>query len=282
MSHNQIQSVILNQANNSAANANQMTLNFPFPYASTGEQIALANLFINYSWFNITSAYGNNTCAYIFNGTSYPVTFTNGFYQASDISGYIQNVMFNNGHYLVDNNGNTIYYLSLVANYVYYGITLTCTPLPTSLPTGWTNPHGITLSGYTPSLVVNNSAFGKLIGYNNLTTPATYTTTVQYQKNSDFTPQISPVTTINVACNMVNSAKFNTFGNVIYSFSPNVTFGSQIQVNPPNYIWFGIVEGQYSQMQISFMDQNYNPLQINDTNITLTLMIRKNQNYGVK
>lgn len=280
MSHNEIQSVILNQANNSSGNANQMTLNFPFPYASKGEEVALANLFINYSWFNITSTYANNGCSYIFNGTTYAVAFPNGFYQVSDISGFIQSVMLTNGHFLVDQNGNNVYYLSLVSNYVYYGVTLTCTPIPTVLPTGWTNPNTISLSGHTPSLIVNNTQWGKLIGYINATTPATSTTTIQFQKNSDFTPQISPVSAINIAVNMVNSAKFNSFGNVIYTFSPTVTFGSQIVITPPNYIWFGVVEGQYPNIQLSFMDQNFNPLGVNDTNIITTLMIRRNKNYS--
>ena len=241
------------------------------------KEMALFYLFIYYSWYNINALkYNNNTVSYTFNGTVRNIVIPDGDYEISDISNYIQLVMQTNGDYLVDNNNNIVYFISLVQNPTYYGATLTCTPIPSSLPTGWTNPNSITLSGETPTLNFNNSNFNLLLGYNtNTSYPATPQTSV-YSINSVNTPEINPVYCVNVLTNMTNNdGLVNVNANVIYQFNPtNNTYGSQIQIEPTNLLFCKINDNPYNYLQITFTDQDGNFLPIRDVAMNMAFVTR--------
>jgi hypothetical protein len=253
-------------------------LNFPSSYSPKNEEIALLNLFIYYSWFNLTSTFNNLTCSYKFNTNTRTVTFPPGYYAVSDINNFIQLQMFNNGDYLLDNNGNPVYYLSLQENSVYYAVTLTATPIPTSLPTGYTNPHSITLSGNTPQLVFNSSNFNLLLGFNASTSYPPTQQTSTYQINSVITPEINPVYVVNINTNLSNNdGLLNRNVSTIYQFNPaSTTFGEQIQINPTILIFNDIDNNTtFNFLSVSFTDQNNNALQINDTALSMTFVTRK-------
>lgn len=266
----------------------QLIYNLPYPIKLSGYDVALASTFLYYSWPNITAVYGDNLLQYNFPGAGanpYSVAFPDGQYALSDIGNFLEFVMAQNGHYLVDNNGNNVYYISLVANPVYYAVTVTCTPVPAVLPAGWTNPNGIVLSGQTPQLIVpvpSASAtytMNELIGFQSGTYPAAPQATI-FQINSNGVgdagiPQISPVSAVNLNLNLVSSSYFNTNPSTIYSFSPNTTYGSQIQITPYQYVWLKCVDNQFSQIQVTFTDQNGNILQAKDSNIIVNLYLRK-------
>src|SRR4051812_43431002 len=107
-----VQPIQLTRANNSSStksSGNEMIFNLPFPFDSRNNEIALNNGYLFNSVRNITSTYGNNTFAYFWNGV-YPVTLNDGSYSISDINGALHLVMYNNGHYLVDEQGEYVYY----------------------------------------------------------------------------------------------------------------------------------------------------------------------------
>lgn len=255
---------------------NTYRVSFPFPFNSLNNEIGLSGLWIYYSWRNITSAYLNNTVSYIFNGVTRNVTIPDGFYSINDISGYIQLQMYNNGEYTLDSNGNPYYYLQLQSNTVYYAATLTCRPI--TLPAGGSNPNGITLSGTSPQLVVNNSAFGSLIGFTNASYPSSPSATI-YQANSNQTAQISPVTSINLNTNCVNNSKIN-YSNpqTIYTFSPNVGYSSQIIIQPTELLYYKVLDQNYASIEISFTDQLGRPLYIIDPNLVCNLVLKPIKN----
>lgn len=255
-----------------SGSSNKYRVQFPFPFTSYNNEVALQSLFIYYSWRNITAAYGNNTVSYIFNGTTVNLTLPDGFYSINDISAYIQLDMYNRGYYTLDSNGNPYYYLSIQSNTTYYAATLTCRPI--TLPSGGSNPNGITLSGTSPQLVVNNSAFGTLIGFTNASYPSSPSATV-YQINSNQTAQISPTTSVNVNTNCVNNSKINyTNPTTIYTFSPNVGYSSQIIIQPTELLFYKVLDQTYSSIEISFTDQNGRDLAILDTNLVANLILR--------
>src|SRR6185312_14640947 len=147
----QTQAVVIGAQSNISRQANQLTIQLPSVWNAQDSQVALASLYIYFSWRNITAAFTNNSCSYRWvDGVTYPVAFPDGYYSPSDISGFIQFVMQNNGHYLVDNTGTNQFYLSIQTNSVYYADTITSTCIPTVLPTGWTNPHAVPLNGLQP------------------------------------------------------------------------------------------------------------------------------------
>jgi hypothetical protein len=258
-------------------NNSQYQINFPATYNPKNDEIAMYNCFIYYSWFNMSTQFNNLTCSYIFNTHTRTVTFPPGYYAVSDINNFIQLQMFINGDYLLDSNGNPVYYLSIQENPVYYKVTLTATPIPSSLPTGYTNPNSITLSGNTPQLVFDSSNFSLLLGFTASTTYPATTQTTTYQINSVITPEISPVYVINMNTNL--STSYGFFGanlNTIYQFSPgNTTFGGQIQLVPQTLSFYSVDPTMYNYLMVTFTDQNNNALQINDTSLLITFIVRK-------
>lgn len=267
-------SIILTSANNTSTVPNVMRLILPFPYKSDNDTIALDAVSVFYSWRNITSAFNNKTFSYIFNSVTYPIVLPDGFYSISDLNGYLQFVMTNNGHYLMDSNGQKVFFLSLQINQVYYGITVTATQIPTVLGTN-TNPRSVALSGTCPQLVVTGAGFGTIIGYGLGTFPTLNTSTQSV--NSTLIPQIHPVTSVNVSCNWVNNSYFNAFPSIISTFSPSegTNYGSLITYQPINHLYYPVTSNHFYDMQLTFTDQNGNALGILDTNIVCSLYIIK-------
>ena len=225
-------SIIFTGSNINSLSPNVMTKSFPNGFVvRDDEEMCLLNCFVNYSWFNITNSYQNNTVGYTMpqsGSTVYPVNFGNVFLQVSDISAYIQQVMIANGHYLVDNYGQTVTYFSCQSNASSYGITCSFTPLPSSLPNGWTNPANLALSSgnaKTQQLVFDNLQFSTLFGFNPSTSvPATPSSVFVYV-NSVRVPQLTPNAGNFITCDLVNEPNLNVYPNIIYSFTPNVAFG---------------------------------------------------------
>ena len=138
-------SVSSGNASFSTSEPNKLTFKLPNGLSLTDKHdIALKSLSIPYSWRNITSALNNNSFHYQLHGGSLKqVIIPDGNYSFTDFIGYFQFIMDQNGDYLVDNNGNHVYYIKFDINPVYYGLTLSLNPVPSSLPSGWMNPNSI-------------------------------------------------------------------------------------------------------------------------------------------
>ena len=79
----------------------------------------------------------NNTFSYQWaDGKTYQVILNAPSEQTiPGIAQYLQVVMFNNGHYIINTaTGAVIYYLSLAFNQILYRTTISATPLPTTMP----------------------------------------------------------------------------------------------------------------------------------------------------
>jgi hypothetical protein len=267
------------QATNTATRRHEMTLNFPYFMSFKDEEVALNQAFIYYSWFNITAAYGNNTVSYLWQddaktNTEYSITLPDGFYTYDDISSCIQLKMYDNGHYLVDKNGNYVYYISLSANITIYGTTVTCTPVPASLPTDYTNPKSIYLSGVTPQLKISNSLFGNVLGFATGTFPAAQQATI-YQVNNTKLPVLTQVNVVNITCNIVNNPGINQDTNTLYTFSPSEEYPNLLREDPSNLLYYRCFNGNFDSITLGFYDENFKPIQIMDPNITVLLRVRK-------
>jgi hypothetical protein len=272
--------VIINQSNLISSSANNV-YRYTFPGSATfnGAKIAVSNVQIYYSWQNVNTYYNNNTLSIIFptgaTTSTISITIPSGSYSVSDLNSYLQSQMIANNFYLVDSNGNYVYYLELVENAVRYSIQLNTFPVPTALPTGYTNPGAWALptTAYTPQLVVPATSIQTLIGFVAGTYPAAQQTTT-YSALSTSTPQVSPVSSVLVGCSFVNN-KLSNPQSVLYSFSPGgVTYGSLIQSNAYQYSWVDIQDGTYNSVDITFYDQSFSALQIIDTNIIVFLLIK--------
>lgn len=243
----------------------------------SGFKIGIQSIQVPYSWFNITGAYNNNSFGYKLNGVTYTLNLSDGFYTLQDINNALSGLMYANGHYLVDANNNNVYYAQLSTNSTFYGIQFDAFVIPSSLPTGYTNPANVLYNTVTISsptcmqLVVFANNFTKIIGYNAGSYPASPQSSV-YSTIGQVAPNLTPINSILIRCNLCDNLYSNP-PDAFYSFSPNTTFGSNISVLPTYPCWLDCKTGCFPSIEIQFVDQNFNPIAMRDNNICVQLIL---------
>ena len=278
-------------------------LEYRFPTSLTleeGDSCAVKKLNVFFSWFNISKQYGNNTFSYIWwdaNGDltdSKTVTIDDGYYSVALLNEYLIAAMTKNGHYLESKDSSSnAYFIQFRSNPVTYAIEVVFNSLcelyddqttangnTTYLdyfkaPTGWALPSTYQI----PQVYINNTAFGKLIGFPQGTvvceSPTVNTLYAQqYSTGSKFTPQMEPSSNFFVTCSLVSNA-LSIPNNIIDSFCiPNNTqFGDMMSPLGDQVVYSKIKPGTYHSCTIEIFDQDFNKLQILDNNILLILSI---------
>lgn len=273
---------------------NIVRISFPYPQGFRSAELALATLYMYYSWYNITAAFGNNTFAYKFptlnsGYVTFNVTIPDGFYSIDELNQIFQQIQNTNGTYLIDTNGNPIYFLYFVANATFYRTTLFSNVIPGG-GSGYTVPAnypggGPPASNQSPTMTFlptsypagSNTpgfySFSKTLGYLPGDYPTVGTTTSQ-SYNGQYVPIIESTTSVGVACSIANSSAISSQPQVFYSFSPNTSFGSQIQVQPPVLLWVPVTDGSYPFIDIAFYDSNNNLLNMQDASLSGSIIIR--------
>jgi hypothetical protein len=274
MCNSTTRNLILGNYNTSAYNTknNELRLRLPQAIEIKNTEIALNSLIVYYSWFNVNaSLYANNTFSIIFNGTTHNFTVPNGLYSISDLQGWLELQMSNLGLFMLDSFGEKVYFMRFDENPVYYSLTITCSVI--AVPSGGTNPNSLT-TGLTPQFVFNNVNFNKLIGFNVGTYPAAPAVS-EFQKNSDFTPQLSPVSTINVRCSLVRNDNLNSVPQVIYSSAVTTSSGLLIEKNPSTLSYFPALDTMTTEIVCELVDQNNRDVPMNDVaGFTITLSLK--------
>ena len=265
-----------------------------------GQKLALASLQMYYSTFNITSANRNNSFNYTWiNGTVYPVTVPDGFYDIAALNNYLHFTMVQNKHYLETTAGDYVYLMTLGINPSRYACEVNCFGISVALAAtnSWTLPAGATwvlpTNFILPELNVGTNNFGLVIGFTSgsypnaviagappaqTQTPA-YTTDQQFL--SSFTPQVSPVSSFILTCSLINN-NYAVPNNLIYSFSPQGTIGEQFTVAPNQYVFIDVLPGNYNRFTVSFIDQDFRPVAIQDPSMIIQLVISEAQeNLGL-
>ena len=248
---------------------NKFVLRLPTSgFQSNIDEVALKSLSVYFSWPNISAEKGNNTFSYIWPaGPVTSVVIADGIWTYPDVSSYLQQVMREAGHYLLDQNGQPVYYLSLQVNSTLYCLSLICTPLPATLPAGWTNPANVNLAAAAskcPQLVIPAS-LSKFTGFLPGTYPSVPQTTV-YGINSGV-PQVSDVTSLNLICNLVDNSGFSMTPGILSSFvmASGQEAGTQINVMPNERDWVAIVPSQmFTEIVLELVDQRRRPVAIRD------------------
>lgn len=262
--------------------------NFPVNHNfKKGDMVAVSAISLWYSNPAISPQYFNNQFVYYWiNGsgvsTTHNITIPTGTYDIPQLNFFLQQKMIENGHYLVNDVGDYVYYLELQENSVVYGVQLNTYPIPTSLPLGWTNPASMPFppTSFTPSFeVLNGNEFGKLIGFNAGVYPSLLTQTTNFSKTSDFTPQVSPVNSYTLSCNLVRN-KLAIPAGQIFSFAPDNVYGSLLSPQQKTLVWNEIVEGSYSNIQISITDQLFRRINFIDTNNLVQLAVWRKEEDG--
>jgi len=277
-----VRSIVINSSHFKAGSKGTFIYNLPSSWSSDGNAgVGLASLTMYNSTFNITSERGNNVISFIWNvGT--PVTYTwtipNGYYSVSDLNYYIQNQCILNNLYCISGT-NFVYFLELETNPVRYSIQLNSFPIPTSTNAtalGYVKPTSTTWS-FPASSTANNpqititTAFGNLIGFNAGTYPSSLSTSTQSVLSSK-TPIISPVSTYIIRCNLINN-KFSNPNDIMIQIPLNSSLGSLINYNASDLHYSRISSNTYKQIILTFTDQQFEEIQLNDIDVSINLTI---------
>ena len=243
---------------------------------------------IPYSIFNITAAYNNNRFRLSFPtgalGTSYTdfnIVIPDGFYTIDDFNSYMQQYAISNGLYLINNNGDNVYYTpAFYLNTVSYAVQMLLYTVPRSLPSGWTQPldwigYSSFTSDRTPHVhILANSNFGDYIGFNTGVYPTPTLRTTDYSVLSNKTPIGSYVNSIIIHCSLVNNPVVSP-SDIIDAFQiVDTKFGSNINYQPSVEKFVRLTKGSYNSMIITLTDQNNNPINLLDNNILITLLFK--------
>ena len=273
--------VVLNSSNYVENSMNTYIYNLPQSTKFTNKsKIGVATISLYNSTFNISAARGNNKLTFTWPSATpvtLQITIEDGYYSAVDLNYFLQSKMYENKFYVNKENGDVLYFFEILQNAVRYGIQLNSFYLPTSAQATtlkYTQPSGATWSypatNATPQLTFNNT-FGNLIGFNEQTWPATVQTSNQSIVSTK-TPNISPVDSYILTCNLINS-KYSIPSNVLFSLPLTGSIGTLISQSHPEIIYSDIAPNIYNNIVIQFYDQLFNRLDIRDKEIVLTLAI---------
>lgn len=279
-------------ASNVLSNTNNSRYVYKFPTSATFDKyssVALVSCNMYFSWFNITSAYNNNKFSYTWiEGTVVQLTIPDGYYSVDTLNAYLQSEMYSRSHYLLDSTGKVIYLISIAENASLYAIQLYLSRCPTATEVGsastsiyknyskptsstWIFP---TINTARPSLTVSSTnTFRDIIGFSAKTYSSTATIdTVSF--TSDYTPQVSPVSSIVMTCSLCNQPMSRP-NNVLYSFgTTNVQFGYGINVAPSQLMFVPINTGNSNEFYVEFRDQDFQAMNIKDNQLVIMLAIK--------
>jgi len=287
-------------------NNNQLVYNFPNSVSFPNHDIAVQSIDMYYSWQNINAnPLNNNTFFYWWvqygSGgssviTAFPVVLPNGLYNIVDINNYLQSVMIANGTYLINAVGENVYYLEMILNPSLYSVQINGFALPTTLPAGWSLPSNypsgaiFTNFVFAPSFALNVPAntsftsnnFYKIIGFPQNFNSSNSPTGNQTPNYSSYTftssqfglaPQVQPNPVIYLASTNIDN-KYAKPSTILYSVTPNVSFGALINIVPPQFAWNKLLQGNYNQLRIQILGSDFSPIKLLDPNMTIVLVIR--------
>ena len=285
--------LVLNQSN-IVQNGNNSTLVYKFPNSIklTDKYIAVSSISMFYSWFNITAALGNNTFTFQWDsaGAVYTIVIPDGLYEISQLNHYLQFWFILYGFYYIDSNGTNVYMAEFILNVSRYAIQLNTfynysaigqLPANLSLPSNFGNSIGTGFPAQRQNPVLTfPSNFNVIVGYtagfssapnlasNPFIPPSPPSNASNYAAKSsigtisylsNLAPQVQPNSNVLFSISNINSP-YSQPSSIIYSISPSVAVGEQISVVPPNYCWVKLVDGTYSQLTLTLLGNNLQPL----------------------
>lgn len=244
-------------------------------------EVAVDSIQVYNSQFNISAEYDNNKFSLIIptlaTNTTLDITLPDGIYEYSDINSYIQQQLYILGAYYTDPNGDYVYNIQISANSTYYACQIDCSPTLVSFPVDWDTPSGLYFSsapntGWTPKIVIPEG-FGKVVGLPAGTYPSTNQTTTQ-SFLSTFCPQINPVSSYVLRCNLVSNA-YTIPSDILATFSTRgTTAGQVIEINSNKLTWIPVIDASRSYIELIINDQEGRPVKFRDPQININLVIR--------
>ena len=192
--------------------------------------IALSNLSIYYTRKNIKSSYNNNKFKIWAPAWNEEFTLPDGCYSVSDIQDYFEYNLKKHGEKVnKDNKPSIQIYVNKIENKITFEIK----------------------KEYSLQLLTKGTM--KLLGSTE--------NKITKDKNGENVLHLEITEVVLVHCNMVNN-DYQQDSRVLYTFVPNKSFGSLLDISPSNHIFLKTFNSEYDEIIVWFTDQNSNPLEI--------------------
>ena len=94
---------------------------------------------------------------------------------------------------------------------------------------------------------------------------------IDADKNSEKVPKLENFEVVLVHCNLVNNA-YQRHSRVLFTFVPTKQYGQLISISPHSLVFLKTMNTDFSEIEIWFMDQTNNALEIED-NANISLII---------
>jgi hypothetical protein len=276
---------------------NKLRYNFPNSILFKKNSIAVASVNMYYAWNNIATIYQNNTLTYTWTvagvSTPYPIIIPDGTYEVSDLNNLLQYEFIKNGHYLKNATGQNVYYGEFILNPNRYAVQINTFLVPTSLPAGFTQPAnfaGYPTQTFNPIITIPaslNIILGFSVNYatpdnvNNDYTPPTGqsliakdATTGTISCLSTQAPNLQPNSSVYLSMSNVNNP-YSIPTSIIYSITAQGGVGTLITEKTPQYAWNKMIDGTYNNLTITILGNDFSPIQINDPQMTIMLVIKE-------
>ena len=290
-----MKTLILNSSN-VVSGSNNTIFRYTFPnggYNFKDDALAVQEVALYFSAFNITIDYNNNSFSYIWiDGTTHQVLIPDGYYSITQLNEYLQYVMIQNKHYLVDSAGDYVYLLEIIINDPRYAVQLNEYLISTTIATtnSWTLPTGATwvlpTNSILPYFVISSNNFKDVIGYSAGQYPSgtitgvppaqvqTPSYAVSQSQLSSTAPQVTPYSSFLMYCSLVNNRSVIP-SQLIFSFTPtNAVFGGLSSYQVSELAWNKVEDGQYNDFIIEFRDQLGRQVKFQDPNTLITLITK--------
>lgn len=232
-------SLHISTSNAKTSQNNILKYRFKTPMQVDG-YIALSSINVWYNWKNITAAAGNNTLSYKKKGESaVDIVLPDGSYSVGDLNNYLHYIMKEKGDLEEAEEGSEDedkYGISLFENAVYNRISVV-------LLDDWE----IT---FKAGLAKTLGALHRL-------------TTVKATANLPFVPQLEPVKAVQVHCNLVSN-KYQSDSSLLYNFTPNLSYGSLLSVEPRFPQWRATRNTEVREAEVWLTDQEGKALGLED------------------
>ena len=82
-------------------------------------------------------------------------------------------------------------------------------------------------------------------------------------KNRENVPHLEITEVLLVHCDIVNN-DYHQHPRVLYTFVPNKSFSSLLEISPTNHIFLKTFSSEYDENKVWFTDENSQPLEIED------------------
>ena len=278
-----MRTIVINSSNHVEGTRNKFIYTFPSQLKLTeNHRVGVSGVSMYNSTFNIESKRGNNVLTLIWNAdsqTSYTFTFPDGYYSVAQMNEFLQQQMILNNLYVTNSSGQYVYFVELVTNSSRYAVQLNTYFLPTSADAtslGYNIPSGATWNYPTAKKcpqVTLNANFGSLIGFEAGTFPSGSSVATNQEFISTKEPKLNVVDNYIMTCNMISNVDYSIPSNILFTIPLTVGLGKLMSITPASVVMNHIAANHYREIVIEFFSQDFQPLELNDYELTLTLVI---------